>query len=44
MRWVWLTFDGPVRRNRRFIPDMVARSNISKAFLETELDGLLHFR
>ena len=38
-----VTCEGPVSRNRRFMPEMVARSNISSAFLATELLGLLHF-
>ena len=36
------TCDGPVSRKRRFMPEMVARSNISRAFLATELLGLVH--
>ena len=36
------TCDGPVSRKRRFTPEMVARSNISRAFLATELLGLVH--
>ena len=38
-----LTCEGPVSRNRCLVPEMVARSNMSRAFLATELQGLLHF-